>query len=553
MYTPEELKEAGLDDFRVFLCQVWDFLGLPKPTPVQLDIAYTLQHGERRMVIEAFRGVGKSWITVAFVLWILLLDPQKKIMIVSASETHATNFTTFCKQLINGMELLHHLRPQGNQRDSNLAFDVGPAHPDLSPSVKSVGITGQLTGSRADLIVPDDVESPKNSYTHGLRERIATLVKEFDAVLKPGGQILYLGTPQVESSLYERLPARGYTVHVWTSEIPEKTLPYRGRLAPFIVRLMEKGLTAHTPVEPTRFGVADLNERRLSYGAAAYALQFMLDTSPSSIDKHPLKLRDLIVQDVDSELGHVRVVWGGDTDSMIQDLSSGGFDGDVYHRPVWKSDEMSKFTETVMFVDPSGRGGDETSYAIVRILFSQLYLVACGGYTDGFAEATLEALAAKAARYGVNTILVEPNYGGGMFTSLLRPYVMKVAKARIEDAEWAKGQKEGRILDIMQPIVQSHRLTVSRKVIEEDLPVQQDTPQYSLIQQFTRMERTKGALAHEDRLEAVAGACAYFTAKLDRDQEKAHECHKDSLLEAEMEKFFEHAFNIGTPVDLKWA
>lgn len=553
MYTLEELQEAGLDDFRVFLCQVWDYLKLPKPTPVQLDIAYTLQHGERRMVIEAFRGVGKSWITVAFVLWVLLIDPQKKIMVVSASETHATNFTTFCKQLINGMELLQHLRPHGNQRDSNLAFDVGPANPDLSPSVKSVGITGQLTGSRADLIVPDDIESPKNSYTHGLRERIAELVKEFDSVLKPGGQVLYLGTPQVEDSLYEKMPARGYTVHVWPAEVPTKISSYRGRLAQFIIRMVEKGVPAHTPVEPSRFPATELAERRLSYGTAGFALQFMLDTSPASVEKNPLKLHDLMVQDVDSELGHVRTVWGRDKDSLIQDLPSGGLQGDAYHRPAWKSDEMSKFTETVMFVDPSGRGGDETSYAIVRLLFSQLYLVASGGYVDGFAEATLEGLAAKAARYGVHTILVEPNYGGGMFTSLLKPYVMKVASTRIEDAEWAKGQKEGRILDIMQPIVQSHRLTVSRKVIEEDLPVQQETPKYSLIQQFTRMERTKGALAHEDRLEAVAGACAYFTAKLDRDQEKSHASHKDDLLEQEIERFMEHAFNIGTPTELKWA
>ncbi|WP_270994138.1 phage terminase large subunit, partial [Listeria seeligeri] len=98
---------------------------------------------------------------------------------------------------------------------SNLAFDVGPAQPDQSPSVKSVGINGQLTGSRADTIIADDIEVPKNSMTVVQREKLAELVKEFDAVLKPGGEIIYLGTPQTEESLYNKLPERGYVIRIW--------------------------------------------------------------------------------------------------------------------------------------------------------------------------------------------------------------------------------------------------------------------------------------------------------------------------------------------------
>lgn len=552
-YTPEEIEAAGLDDFRVFLRQVWDFLELPEPTPVQNDIAYTLQHGPRRLVVEAFRGVGKSWITVAFVLWVLFLDPQKKIMVVSANETAATDFTTFAKRLIEGMPLLQHLKPRTGQRDSNLAFDVGPARPDKSPSVKSVGITGQLTGSRADVIVPDDIETPKNSYTHVLRERNGELIKEFDSVLKPGGRIVYLGTPQVEQSVYERLPARGYTIRIWPSEIPARTEQYRGRLAPYIVRLVESGAQPGDPTDPARFGRSDLDERRLSYGTSGYALQFMLDVSPSEQDKHPLKLSDLIVQNVDNEMGYVRVVHGKDKDALLDDLASGGFDGDVYYGPVWKSSEMAPFTETIMFVDPSGRGTDETAYAIVRLLYSQLYLVDVGGYRDGFAEETLQAIAAKAARYRVGTIIVEPNYGGGMFGALLRPHVLKVGKSRIEDSEWSRGQKELRILDVLEPVVQAHRLTVDRRVIERDLEVQQDSPQYSFVHQFTRMERTRGALSHEDRLEAVAGAVQYFTERMSRDQQKAHESHKEKMLDEELRNFRNHVFNIGEPTNPRFA
>jgi hypothetical protein len=247
-YSKEEIKAAGLDDFRVFLKQVWDYLGLPPPTPS--SVRHRLQSSARpvkstrtadRLIIQAFRGVGKSWITVAFVCWLLFIDPDLKIMVVSASQGLADDFTKFVKQLIDGNAALAASPPREGQRDSGIKFDVGPARPSKDPSLKSVGITGQLTGSRADVIIADDIEIPKNSFTHLLRERLALLVKEFSAVLKPGGRIIYLGTPQTEATLYGKLRKLGYAVLVWPSEIPSKIEHYGGRLARFIQKLIASG------------------------------------------------------------------------------------------------------------------------------------------------------------------------------------------------------------------------------------------------------------------------------------------------------------------------
>lgn len=77
---------GALNDFRNFLYIVWQFLGLPEPTPIQYDIAHYLQHGPRRSIIMAFRGIGKSYITAAFVVWLWLVNPQFKILVVSATE-----------------------------------------------------------------------------------------------------------------------------------------------------------------------------------------------------------------------------------------------------------------------------------------------------------------------------------------------------------------------------------------------------------------------------------------------------------------------------------
>jgi hypothetical protein len=550
MYTRAELEKEGLLDFRVFLWHVWLFLRLPKPTPVQRDMARALQHGPRRMILSAFRGVGKSWITVAFVMWCLLLNPNEKILVVSANGQLAGDFTKFCRTLIDGMPLLQHLKPKEGH-DSAVAFMVGPADASKDPSVKSAGITGQITGNRATIIIADDIEVPKNSYTHNLRERLATLVTEFDAILKPGGRVIYLGTPQLEQSLYNRLLARGYQMMVWPAEIPVKPESYGGRLAKFVLDRIAAGWPAGAPLDPARFTTKDLDERRLSYGRSGYALQFMLDTSMADEDRYPLKLRDCLVTDVDPDVGHLKLMWSAEPAYTMNDLPCGGLDGDVWRRPAHRSTEVAKWTGTVLAIDPSGQGKDETAYAVVRNLSGVLYVVASGGFKDGFAETTLASLAAIAAEHGVNKVLVEKNFGGGMFGQLLRPHLQRAcAAAREEGAKGnssfveevtSTGQKEVRILDTLEPLFQSHKLVFDRRVIEADAKVQQDDAQYSLMQQATRLTRVKGALPHDDRVEALAMACQHFAEKMGRDQDKAVERAEQAAFDKELRAFLKAA------------
>jgi hypothetical protein len=67
------------------------------------------------------------------------------------------------------------------------------------------------------------------------------------------------------------------------------------------------------------------------------------------------------------------------------------------------------------------------------------------------------------------------------------------------------------------------------------------TPQnqqaYRLFYQMTRITRDRGALKHDARLDALAGAVAHWTEFMNRDSEKAHLAHKDAIVEAELEKF----------------
>ena len=147
-------------------------------------------------------------VTGAFVLWNLFNDKEKKIMIVSASKERADNMSIFLQKLIIETPWLNHLRPNGDDsRWSRISFDVN-CSPHQAPSVKSVGITGQLTGSRADLMVLDDIEVPGNSMTELMREKLLQLATEVESILtpKPDARICILGTPQTSFTSYPNTP-----------------------------------------------------------------------------------------------------------------------------------------------------------------------------------------------------------------------------------------------------------------------------------------------------------------------------------------------------------
>lgn len=548
------LKDPLKKDFRNFLFAIWKHLGLPDPTPIQYDIALYLQHGPRRGVIEAFRGVGKSWITAAFVLWLLYRDPNTRVFVVSANADRAAAFTTFVLRLIHEVPFLQHLKPRHSQRQSTLAFDVGPASPDQAPSVRSLGITGQMTGGRADIIVADDIEIPHNSDTPTKREKLLDLVKEFDAVLKPNGRVMYLGTPQSEQTIYEVLKERGYDIRIWPARYPRDPGKYANKLAPIIVKRMQEGVKAGEPCDPDRFHNEDLLERELSYGKSGFALQFMLDTQLSDAERHPLKLSDLIVHPLDPLQAPVNFVWAADGRYARDDLPMVGLHGDRYYGPAWTSEDHAEYEGAIMFVDPAGRGRDECAYAVVKHLYGRLFLTAAGGYRGtGYDDTTLESLLKVAKAQRVQKIIVEPNFGGGMFAQMLLSKSMREYGIAVEDAEWQRTQKEMRIIDTLEPVLNQHRLVVCPSVITRDYETTQNTDYgdkaviYRLFYQLTRIAREKDSLAQDDRLDALAGAVAYWLDTMARNSEDGALVHKERLLDEELKKFVEHALGGKNP------
>lgn len=551
------------DDFRNFAFLVWRHLNLPPPTEVQYNLTEYLQHGPRRRVIQAFRGVGKSWLTVAFVLWVLYRDPQKKVLVISASKNLADNFSTFCFQLINSMPMLSHLRPSPSQRNAKIQFDVGPARESKDPSVRSVGITGQITGGRADLIVADDIESLNNALTQGARDKLAEAIKEFDSVLKPGGEIVYLGTPQTELSIYNQLPSRGYDIRIWPARYPDAAWMKRNgaRLAPMLAeRLLADESLVGRPTDPKRFSDLDLAEREASYGRSGFALQFQLDTSLSDQDRYPLKLSDLIVMDCNDELAPEMLVWSTDPKLAWDDsVPCVGLSGDRYYRPLQVSTDKVHWVPyqgAVLAIDPAGRGADELGYCVAKMLNGYVFITACGGLRGGYNEQNLEWLANLAKRQGVNHVVYESNFGDGMFGELFKPVLTRIHPCVVEEVRHSR-QKELRIIDTLEPVMNRHRLVIDPKVIRSDYQSIQglsgdSANSYLLFYQMSRLTKERGCLRHDDRLDALAIAVGYWTQAMAQDEQKRMSSRRDQLLMEELRGFKKHVFNIKASPKRGW-
>ena len=516
--TNKDTPEARLGaSFPLFLSLVWKSLDLPPPTRAQIAIADYLQNGPKRLQIQAFRGLGKSWIAAAFVLWTIWNDVDKKILVISASKQRADDFTIFCQKCILEFEWLAHLRPvDDDQRWSRVSFDVAGCRPAQSPTLKSVGITGQITGSRADLIVFDDVEVPANSSTDFMREKLLQLVTEGESVLtpKPDSRIVFLGTPQTTFTIYKTLRERSYTPFVWPARYPKDMTSYEGVLAPQLVKDIETSDIELTwrPTD-TRFSEINLLERETSMSRSNFLLQFMLDTSLSDSLKFPLKLSDFIVMPLDLEKGPSDLVWGSDSDTRL-DLPAVALPGDRWHKPK-AIGEFEGWQETICAVDPSGRGKDETCAIILSQINGYIFVRDIFATQEGYADTTLREILRRCRKYKASTCLIESNFGDGAIMELMKKHAQEMKVGITFDEVRATTRKEDRIIDTLEPVLNQHRLVIDQRLCEwdytsnPDLPPEERLPRM-LMYQLTRMCREKGAVKHDDRADCLCLGVKYF-------------------------------------------
>lgn len=522
---------------------------------------YTLPVSDRtKLCLNSSRGIGKSVIAELLSPWFGYLNPEMACIVASADDDRATNFNKQVRNYVKNSDVMKHLIPKKGDTDSANIFNFGCRRPQDSPSFKSVGLySKKMTGSRADIIIYDDVEVPNNVMTEKSREQLSERVKEGAAVLKTkkiGGiqRIIYLGTPQTEDTLYRKLPSRGYHIRVFPARFPSEeqygkmkdTLCPRTRRTYLIdegVRLGFGQFLDRGAAIDSRMNERELVDREMEYQKIGFDQQFMLDPSGSDRDKYPLKLEDLIIADLDKDKAFSDWRWSSQDKYIINDLQNIGFTGDKYRYADCDESTRYEYEMSVMAIDPSGKGKDETSYVILKQLHGYMYVIDAGGFQDGYEDDTLEALAKKAKHYGVDKIVLEENFSGGMYEKLLVPFLKKENFACGIELVWHSKQKELRIVETLEPVMRQHRLVVSKELVRRDFS---NTPawitdndvkrNYMMFYQMTRITKERGCLKHDDRLDALAMAVATFVDVLGLNTET----QKQEIDEQLAVKIFEH-------------
>lgn len=538
--------------FIPFLQDGMELLGF-STTDIQEDIAGYIAYGPQYLMVQAQRGQAKTTIAALFAVWYLIHNPAGRVLVVSAGGKQATDISTLIVRIILNMDVLECMRPDKQAGDRTSAADGFDIHHSLkgidkSASIDCIGIDANLQGRRADLLIPDDIESSKNSATATQRAKLLHLTKDFTSI-NSTGRIIWLGTPQTMESIYNSLPGRGVSVRIWPGRYPTQAqLEHYGQhLAPLMATRIRVNPTLQTgggilgdqgmPIDSVLMSEETLNKKEHDQGTAYFQLQHMLNTAMMDALKYPLKPEHLVVLPdcVRYPLSIVR----GMASSHLRDFGVQEFMFRMM-TPHDLSRETAKLTSIWAYIDPAGGGAnaDETAYAIGGILNGNIHLLSVGGVPGGYAEPVLIELAERLARFQLDGVMIEKNMGYGAFRAVFQPILRKKLQCKIDD-DLVTGQKEARIINTLEPIMGRGSLIVSESAVRED----HDTLQgytaslrltYSFFFQLAKLSKTRGALVHDDRVDAVEGLCRLLQPGLAIDQAKeiarqAIAAHKEAM------------------------
>lgn len=558
---PKDLREEFALMFASTFREFVDFaeLGMKylgfKLTPMQRDIARYMQHGARKRMVQAQRGEAKSTLAALYAVWCLIQNQSYRVLVVSAGEDQASDVASLIVRLIEQWHLLCWLRPDKSRGDRTSAVDYD-VHCDLKPldksaSVACVGVTANLQGKRADLLIPDDVETQKNGLTQTMRDQLLMITKDFSSI-NTHGETLYLGTPQSKDSIYKTLMGRGFEIRIWPGRYPtreelEHYLP--GTLAPMIIEgidtdpslMMGGGIAGDRgkPTDPERYDEEALQEKELDWGPEGFSLQYMLDTSLADSARTKIKLQDMIVGAWSSTTAPEIIQYSAEP-RLLYKHEHPALKNERMYSVASASNEYVPYLHKLMVVDPAGSGGDEVAFAALGSVSGYVHLFSIGGLRGGVTEKNMDTILDLCIELEITDLQVESNMGHGTVEML---FLQQIEKRRNNKEKYpqhpvigvtgfyATGQKERRIIDTISPLTRRHRFVVHERAVEDDImysalhPVDKRTVASGLYQ-LANITYDKGSLAMDDRADCVAHGVAKLNVLIAVDDEKAQETRK---------------------------
>lgn len=521
------------DSFFCFTHYAFAYLNLPAPTIAQIEIAdFVSDTSKPHRMVACLRGLSKSLHSQLFVVWRLLNDPNEKILVMSATGQRAVNFTQFVQKLLHLLPVCNGMQPRHNkERTSSQAFDVAGADPSDSPSLYAVGAGNSITGMRASLVVYDDIVNAQNSSSVVQREKLDHYASEAANLLMTGkDESICLCTFHSNDDIYvDWINSKGFRPFIIPAEYPADLSVYGDGLAPYIRERMANNPELVGQTVDERFTADVLASKRLRIGKSQYKLQYMLDVSMSDDMKHPLKLSDFIVMDVDNDDAPIKVSHSAMRENQIL-TKHNGFKSDRLFAPSFVSDQRTEYNYRVMSIDPSGRGADETGLCVAYSVAGRIFVKKITGIEGGYEHETLAMIAQMCSDYKIDYLVIESNFGDGAFAKSLEPILGRMSPRTMIEEVRAKGQKEVRIITTLEPLMNQHKIILDRKILDDDLSATSVNNSFTF--QLSHIAKTPNCLRHDDRLDAFEMLCRFMVERENFDEEyEAEKLDKDKLEE----------------------
>ncbi len=444
--------------------------GLSTPD-VHYDIAHWLEdcwnNDQRYMLLMAFRSCGKSTIVGLFCAWLLFSDPNLRILVLAADLNLARKMVRNVKKIIERHMLTQHLLPEKKEQWASDSFMIKRDLERRDPSMQAKGITANITGCRAEVIICDDVEVPKTCDTADKRQDLRERLLEIEYILVQGGTRLYVGTPHNYYSIYADAPRKEIGEDVpFLQDYNRKRYPI----------LDETGASAW----PERYSIADIERMKIHTGPNKFESQMML--KPVALNEGRLNPEDLNIYD--DEIDYKEVAG----------------------RPqLWLNGRQ--LTSCSAFWDPafaSAQGrGDSSVLAVIytdnqgrHYVHRTEYIRAAESDNQDEATQQCKIVARIAGALLLPSITIEINGLGRFLPNMLRKHLSKMGIASAVVELSSRRPKALRIIEAFDAVMAAKALYVHQSVIK--------TPFIREMQEW--MPEKTGA--SDDGLDAVAGALA---------------------------------------------
>jgi hypothetical protein len=465
--------------FLTFLA-LWNRLqGLSTPA-VHFKIAHWLEQNweqkNTRLLLMAFRACGKSTLIGLFCVWLLTQNPNVRILVLAADLALARKMVRNIKRIIEKHPLSKHLKPEDADQWGTDRFTVRRSLELRDPSVLAKSILTNLTGTRADVVICDDVEVPKTCDTPDKRGELRERLLELEYIVTQGGTQIYVGTPHSWFTLYADTPR---------AEIDEEGVFLEGFERLVIPILNKAGESAW----PERFTREDIEAIRKRTGPAQFTSQMMclpVNISEGCFDPDNLRIYD-------EEIGYTEA-------GRVPVLTLSGrklFSVRAWWDPAFGSDRGDRSILAIVYTDEVGE------YWLHHLAVLR---VKSGKTEEDAASQQCRAVADLARRFHLPAVAVETNGIGKFLPGILRRELGKKGIGCTVTEITSRRAKTMRILEAFDAVLAARALHVHRAVL--------DTP---FLHELSEWRPVQGnSTQHDDAIDAVAGALLLEPVRLPR-------------------------------------